>query len=413
MTTITSDQLAQLVQQLSNSTQAIQQYITHQINNPPAAPAAPTAPTAAVASNRSVIARPEPFKNGAGDARRFLNYFILWARAQSTPLNTAGVADQEHWIQAALSLLQGEAAVWAVPYLQALEKHITTSAQQANNTSGTPITVAPYPFGGHWDSFVAAFKARFQAADDSQQAQRELEGIFQGGKTAPEYAARFQEIAARTGFSDVDLMNRFRRGLNKDTRQHLAVASLVKEVTTLDELVALTTECDFKMRSYTSEGRRSNNYTNYSPPTATHDPYAMEIDANRTSPDNGRTIEEYRAAMKGKCYGCGGLGHNKAAGNHGSLRCAYCSRMGHMDTVCQDRWMGRAKGRGANTHRAASTSQTPFTLFPEAPTPAAPTAPASIATTSNPAVEMARIQAAMDEQNRILSLLTSNAPQSF
>ena len=62
--------------------------------------------------SKNVISDPEPFKSGAADARRFLQYFTLWARSQGLPLNDKpnGTGNPLMWIQAALSELQDEAA---------------------------------------------------------------------------------------------------------------------------------------------------------------------------------------------------------------------------------------------------------------------------------------------------------------
>jgi len=194
-------------------------------------------------TGRSVIARPEPFKSGSNDARRFIHFFTVWARAQGPPLNTTNAAgtqaDHAQWILHALSLLQGEAAVWAVPYLQSIEQNTTSAAAAAAaQAAGQPVpAIVPFPFGQDWSTFLSVFKARFQAGDDQAHAQRELDTITQGNRSVADYAARFQEVSGRTGFSDTDLMTRFRRGLKQEARHWVALATLSRVPTTLDELV--------------------------------------------------------------------------------------------------------------------------------------------------------------------------------
>ena len=60
------------------------------------------------------------------------------------PLNNNGVPDQKQWISSALSFLEGDAALWAVPHLQAIESH----HQTPNN---------PFPFASTWATFVETF----------------------------------------------------------------------------------------------------------------------------------------------------------------------------------------------------------------------------------------------------------------
>ena len=102
-------------------------------------------PTQASASaSKDAISRPTPFKTGAKDARRFISAFTLWARSKGSPLNNNGVPDQKQWISSALSFLEGDAALWAVPHPQAIESH-----HENPNT--------PFPFSTTWATFVETF----------------------------------------------------------------------------------------------------------------------------------------------------------------------------------------------------------------------------------------------------------------
>jgi len=383
------------------------------VQNQTPAPAPATAPTVVESvSSGSTMARPEPFKGDPKDARRFLQQYTIWAHSRGKPLNKDGAAQDAQWIMHALVMLQGEAAVWASPYLQAIERNMTVEA--ANGTARRRDAAAPqaevpaFPFdNGSWSHFVTAFKARFMVADDRLLAQRELEGFSQGNRTVAEYAARFQDIGARTEYSNEDLMARFKRGLSKDARLWLGMASLANTPTTLDALVQLAIKCDFHMREPTPSGRSHSQYT----PTNTvpqRDPYAMEIDA--TKGPNGRTRDDYFVKMEGRCFGCGSKDHLKADGNHSKLKCGYCARTGHFETVCQDKFLGYARGRGARKGKgqrvAATQDSQQFTLFPgETIATPAPAPAASIASTSGLETTVATLAASMTEQNRLLGLL--------
>ena len=140
----------------------------------------------------------------------------------------------------------------------------------------------------------------------------------------------------------------------------------------------------------------------------------MEIDASNTRPGNGRTRADYLQCMRGRCFGCGASGHSKAQCNQSQARCAYCARTGHVENVCQDKFMGYSRGRGLNAprrQRVAATQEKPFSLFDE-DAPAPPSS--SISATSSPSSSnsFAVLQKLMEEQNRNLSALT-NVQQSF
>ena len=316
-------------------------------------------PQQAVRTPKNPIARPEPFKGASTDARRFLQFFTAWARGEGPPLNSDTGANEKQWITAALSFMQGEASIWAAQYLQEIEAH----------TVDPTNALKPFPFGAQWSEFLAAYRLRFQAVDDTEEAQRELATIVQGKKTVAEYAARFQQVSGRTGYGDTDLMSRFKAGLSKDSRLWLTMASLHSKPQNFTDLVKRAMECDAEMRNLHRNPRATQ-------PAV--DPYAMEIDATHTAGSrgsrggqnqpapqgNGRTREEFLRLMRGRCFGCGDSGHIKADGNHGRTKCNYCSRLGHQQNVCQDRFLGFPKNRGANrAQRAAATNSLPFTLF--------------------------------------------------
>ena len=128
------------------------------------------------------------------------------------------------------------------------------------------------------------------------------------------------------------------------------------------------------------------------------------------------------AAMKGRCYGCGSKDHVKANGNHGGTKCPYCARNGHVEAVCQDKYLGLARNRGANPRRqrvAGTTTGGAFSLFPEeaaaAPAPPSPAPAASVASTSSAELwsQMASLQASIAEQNRLLGLATTASSSGF
>lgn len=359
-----------------------------------------------LSSTKSGIAHPEVFKGVASDARRFVQHFTIWARSQGSPFNTAqSTPAVEYWISAFLSLLSGPAAVWATPYLQAIEEHHRDSTK-------------PFPFGTSWDQFITSFTTRFQGIDDALQARKELQEFKQGRLTAQEYCSRFAEIAARTGFSETDNMTRFMDGLNDNTRNltnlAIAISPNTNKPDTLEKLTSVTIDLAFKMGSLFRLPFGSSGGGSQGLPMG--DPMDTSVGASRT-PSNGRTRDQFTEKMKGRCYGCGSSAHIKRDGNHAGVKCDYCQRLGHFSSVCQDKFLGLARNRGLNPPArrqrvAANTNpDAPFTLFPEEGPPPSATVAATTATTPAPATgsDLTSLQALMVEQNRNLQTLLQSA----
>jgi hypothetical protein len=106
--------------------------------------------------------------------------------------------------------------------------------------------------------------------------------------------------------------------------------------------------------------------------TSTPDPYAMDIDATHTNSRNGKTRDEFLKLMRNRCFCCGASGHMKYQCGHKDSTCNYCARKGHLDRVCQDKFLGLEKNRGKHSQGqriAATTGNDFFTLFPNEPLP--------------------------------------------
>jgi Retrotransposon gag protein len=217
----------------------------------------------------------------------------------------------------------------------------------------------PLPFNGStWVDFVKAVETCFRPGDDQEIAQQEMDVLKQGRGLASTYAASFLELFPRTGLSQKDAMHRFKQGLSKEDRTWLALSSLVNKPTTLLDLCNQVVTNEFEMKG-------STNLSNQRSSTTANDPFAMDIDATRTNtrarPDNnipgpnGYTRTDYLKKMQGHCFGCGSRSHSKAQCRVVKEPCPYCKRNGHLELVCQDKFMGHPKGRGLanrNNNRA-------------------------------------------------------------
>ena len=141
------------------------------------------------------------------------------------------------------------------------------------------------------------------------------------------------------------------------------------------------------------------------------DPNAMDVDATTTGRTNTR--EEFMRRMRGRCYGCGGTNHAKRECNRArNVTCNYCRRRGHLEKVCQDKFMGMSRGRGLSgggRQQVAATNlvEENFSLFNEESS-------TSVASTStSPQNGQAQLVAQMAQLTNLLSNLSSvvNKPQ--
>ena len=307
--------------------------------------------TMSLANNLSkvkVVQKPSPFKGEQGsDARRFLGAYEMWATAQGTALNVvdrqgAEVGPREgEWIHAALSFLQDDAAIWASPAMEEFARGVA-------------------PFGGEWAVFRREFKARFETVDEAVDAKEKLRVLWQRNSTVPEYAALFKELMSRTGYSSVDLRDRFYDHLHPRIKNELVHTA--RPIDTLNGLITVASDIDIRLCQRQAEREReerrpgastgtaamrpsfpTTSFTPFVPPSA--EPTAMDVDATRTR-------DEFLRQMRGRCFGCGSTVHSKRDGNHDRDLCGYCKKVGHRETVCMDKFLKRAKGQ-----KAAATAE--------------------------------------------------------
>lgn len=312
------------------------------------------------ANSSKVVQKPAAFTGvQGGEARRFLAAFTMWAMSQGASLNVLDPngdplqARDDQWIRTVLSYMQDDAALWATPAMEEL-------------TQGTT------PFNGSWNDFRQQFKARFETVDEAVDAKERLRKLWQGSSTLPEYAARFNELAGRTGYSAQDLRDRFYEHLSdviKDELVHTA-----RPIASLDELIKVASDIDVRVRQRRAEKARQQgrtitfptpkstvapHTTPFTPPA--RDPNAMEIDATRTR-------DEFNRLMRGKCYGCGSTEHVKKDGKHDREICNYCRRAGHREVVCMDKFLKKTP-----TRKVAATIEEPVEMQTVASTASSPT----------------------------------------
>jgi rRNA maturation endonuclease Nob1 len=283
--------------------------------------------------SRRASTKPVPYTGKRGeDARRFLASFNLWAS-----VHFPNVADYQDKIRAAIALLEGDAAIWATPFVETINTGVA----------------ANYPWAD-WATFEAAFRTRFETSNSVADAKEILRRLRQGTNSVAQYTSEYKQYAGRTGYSDSDLRDKFYDGLSNRIKDAMVLTD--KPTRTLDECVKVALEIDNRYRERDRErGSRSSWRPSSDSPNAPpafqtqRDPDAMDVDASNT-----KSRFSFQKAMKGRCYGCGSREHRKDQGHHERDICQHCGMTGHRQNVCFSRYMGRPKGR---PQRIAATEE--------------------------------------------------------
>ena len=290
----------------------------------------------------------------------------------------------------ALGFFSGTAGDWATPYLDSFNR-------------GTN------PFNGAWNSFVDAFKLRFESIDPGMEAREAIKGLKQSkGQSVAEYSQVFKDIGDRSGLSDIDLRERFHSGLLPEICQNLIIVNIAQGLAkSLDEAIKRAVSVD----TYLHDPTMTNRHSSRSQTSTSHtsDPYSMDIDASRTS--NGNTRDSFIARMRGRCYGCGSQSHEKRGCPHKDTTCRYCARRGHLETVCQDKFMGLERNRGKRQkprQQISATSAIPFTLFPNESAQIATPTPGPVEGSSNLASQIAQLQELLNRANAMAPPTTTS-----
>ncbi|KIK50232.1 hypothetical protein GYMLUDRAFT_51336, partial [Collybiopsis luxurians FD-317 M1] len=316
-------------------------------------------------TTKSSMVKPDPFKGqSSAEACRFIAHFESWASEQSDLKGNEAKA-----IKAALGFLSGRAADWATPYLSAF------NAKQIL-------------FNGKWVEFLQAFKLRFESIDPGMEAHNAIKKVQQGkGQTVAEFAQKFKDI-------DTDLQKQFYSALLPEICQNLIIVNIAQGLAqTLDEAIRRAISVDIFLHDPSMSNRQPNHSNT---PTHHADPYAIDIDANCTS--NGNTQDGFIACMCGCCYGCRSQSHEKQNCPQKDTLYCYCACHGHLEAVCQDKFMGLERNCGRHQppcQQVSATSSVPFTLFPNEPAQvAASVSPPAASTTTTPdlAVQIAQLQ---------------------
>ena len=177
-----------------------------------------------------------------------------------------------------------------------------------------PLLEKDSPILYNLEAFMERFTAAFGDSDREGVAERKIQNLRQGSRSAAIYAAEFQQLTCDLDWNDKAYMTRFRYGLRDDVKNLLIT---MPKVDTLEELISQAIICDNRLFELRQERRSSwrNDGAFTARPRSLENhstgPEPMQIDAVRfktlTPEEKKRRMEE------GLCLYCGEAGHK--AGN--------------------------------------------------------------------------------------------------
>ena len=162
------------------------------------------------------------------------------------------------------------------------------------------------------EAFIRRLTATFGDSDRERVAERKIQGLRQGSRSAAIYAADFQQLTCDLEWNDKAFMTQFRYGLKDDVKNLLIT---MPQADSLEELMSQAITCDNRLFELRQERRWSYNNI-YQGATSLSSrpseerltkPEPMQIDATRFKP---LTAEEKRRRFEQNlCLYCGEAGH--------------------------------------------------------------------------------------------------------
>lgn len=160
------------------------------------------------------------------------------------------------------------------------------------------------------EAFIERLTAAFGDSDRERVAERKIQNLRQGSRSAAIYAAEFQQLTCDLDWNDKAFMTRFRYGLRDDVKNLLIT---MPKADTLEELISQAIICDnrlFELRQERRSGWRNDGaFATFSKGPENHstDPEPMQIDAVRFKPLTAE--ERKRRFEQNLCLYCGEAGH--------------------------------------------------------------------------------------------------------
>jgi hypothetical protein len=313
----------------------------------------------------SVVEKPTSFKSKDSEsAWLFRSAFRIWVESnkrffQHWPNSTRVInqaeeelLDKPKMITSALSFITKDAAVWARPYLEQLMDH------------------KPVFDNGRLDSFLKAFKQKFELISASMEAKNKLYNLCQGKQSFASLELEFNTWASRTDWSKPELIDYLKATLTNDYICRLFY--FPTPASTLAELQVQGHQIDVQLNNL----QNNLHIANHAPkapvtgnlssavPQPFRNPNAMDIDASiilelmnllssvSTVSDICKVWQKY---MTPCCSCCKSTCHKYTAQLHPNVTCNHCHRPNHYARVCLTRLL-ESRGFKAASQRVAASA---------------------------------------------------------
>lgn len=198
---------------------------------------------------------PAKFKGEKSDAVRFLIALKLYVRS-----NTGLYNNDDKKLALAFSLCEDRAGAWIQPYMSnslcRLEKVEEGDDYDSDlNQDSSPFDSDDFTIFSFKD-FTAKFKEAWYSSDPEVEARNALAKITQGKGTVLSYYTSFMTVAAATRYSEIDLRDRFKRGLHEDVIK--VIAGWDRDMMTIRKIYLAATKAESQMAEFT--GKSSQGY---------------------------------------------------------------------------------------------------------------------------------------------------------
>lgn len=240
---------------------------------------------------------PAKFKGDKKDARRFITALELYFKGNSEIYD-----EEDKKLSLAFSLCEGDAVVWIQPYLSSFNSSRNLFGEEGEEEESDDEDEFKIKT---FEEFVDAFCATWAAQDITKDARRRIESLKQGKGTVAEFASEFNSIAADTGYSSEDLIERFRKGLSYDIRRILG--GWDRDMGTLKKLKLAAMKAEQQHEEFVGRGSWNTNSSNTNTSSR---PTTSKSSSKPVSSDQGIVPMEVDAGTI-VCYNCYKEGHMK------------------------------------------------------------------------------------------------------
>jgi hypothetical protein len=221
-----------------------------------------------------------------------------------------------------------------------------------------------------WDSFLKAFKQKFEPISVSMEAKNKLYNLRQGKWSFASLESEFNTWAPHTDWFEPELMDHLKATLTNDYICRLLY--FLTPASTLVELRIQGHQIDVQVNNFQNNLHMANHApkapitgnSSFAVPQPFHNPNAMDIDASIISELTNLsslvcTVSDIRKVwqkyMMPRCSCCGSTCYQYIVQLHSNVTCNYCHRPNHYACVCLT-WLLESRSFKAAPQRVAASA---------------------------------------------------------